>query len=219
MRLGSDVQPAARSGQEPGGNPASVAPSNSHAGGQDTCDDRLLVDRVRAGDVGAYDLLVARYADRIHAMLRNLVGGDADAAAELTQEAFVRAFSRLDQFAGGSSFYTWLWRLARNRALDLLARRRPRSADLQEGAWAADAPAPGDRMAGEELRAAVRAALGRLPAEQREILLLREFDGLDYQQIAEALDVPEGTVKSRLNRARAALRAALEGRIVAEDIA
>lgn len=195
------------------GNVPSGAPSKGHA------DDHALVERVRRGDGSAYGELVDRYGGRLHAMLLHLAGGDGDLAAELTQEAFVRAYANLAQFAGASSFYTWLWRLGRNRALDLLARKRPRAHDLEPlGAVAADA-GPGAALEGEEQRAAVRCAIASLPVDQREVLLLREFDGLDYEQIAAALDVPEGTVKSRLNRARAALRERLAGVIAPEDVA
>lgn len=194
------------------GNAGAHLPSKEHG------DDRVLVERVRAGDGAAYAELVDRYGGRLHAMLLHLAGGDHDLAAEFTQEAFVRAYANLDQFAGASSFYTWIWRLARNRALDLLERKRARNVDLESlGAIAADA-GPGAALEGSEQRDAVRRALDDLPADQREILLLREFDGLDYVDIATALDLPEGTVKSRLNRARAALRERLCGVIAPEDV-
>jgi len=193
-------------------NAGAALPSKGHG------DDRVLVDQVRAGDGAAYAQLVDRYGGRLHAMLLHLAGGDHDLAAELTQEAFVRAYANLDQFAGASSFYTWIWRLARNRALDLLARKRPLNVELEPlGATASDA-APSAALEGCEQRDAVRRALEALPADQREVLLLREFDGLDYGEIAAALAVPEGTVKSRLNRARAALRERLSGVIAAEDV-
>jgi len=194
------------------GNPGAFTPSKGHA------EDLALVARVRAGDGDAYAELVDRYGGRLHAMLLHLADGDHDLAAEFTQEAFVRAYANLAQFAGASSFYTWIWRLARNRALDLLARKRPRNVDLEPlGAVASDA-APGTALADAELHAAVRAALATLPADQREVLLLREYEGLDYSEIATVLAVPEGTVKSRINRARAALRERLAGRITAEDV-
>jgi RNA polymerase sigma-70 factor (ECF subfamily) len=202
-----------------------LAPSLGNPGGpgaskatEATIDDRLLAARARSGDREAFARLVALYTDRLHAMLLNLVNGDRDLAAELTQEAFVRAFDRLDQFAGGSSFYTWLYRLARNRALDVLARKRPVAAGDEALERAASAPSPADAVANEDLRARVREALATLPPDVREILLMREFDGLDYEAIAEALEVPVGTVKSRLSRARAELRSRLEGSVRAEDV-
>jgi RNA polymerase sigma-70 factor (ECF subfamily) len=177
-----------------------------------------------AGDAAAYAGLVDRYGGRLHAMLLHLAQGDHELAAEFTQEAFVRAWERLGQFAGASSFYTWIYRLARNRALDLLDRRRPERFAAEVGGEAGDGgavaatAAPGERMVREEQRAAVQAALATLPAASREILLLRDFEDLDYAAIAEMLEVPVGTVKSRISRARGELRAALAGRIGAEDL-
>lgn len=179
-------------------------------------DDRAVVERVRAGDGEAYAELVDRYGDRIYSMLLHLAGGDAEQAAEFVQEAFVRAYERLDRFDGKSSFYTWLYRLARNRAIDLLAKKRPTAFErptLEAAAEAGGRPGSGPQRALErsELQQQVHDALGRLPAEQREIILLRDFDGHDYAAISELLEVAVGTVKSRLNRARAALRAELGG--------
>jgi RNA polymerase sigma factor (sigma-70 family) len=195
------------------GNPAPSGPSNQHG------DDHAVVARLRQGDGAAFALLMDRHGARLHAMLLHLAHGDHDLAAEFTQEAFVRAFTNLDQFAGASSFYTWLYRLARNRALDLLARKKPLARDPATLGGEAASDVPGADLASAELRGEVRRALGELPLEQREILLLREFDGLDYAEIASALGIAEGTVKSRLNRARAALRDRLAGRVSAEDLA
>lgn len=197
------------------GNSGPVGSSNAQAAG----DDFAVIQRVRAGDASAFDVIVQRHGDRLHAMLYQLANHDADLAAELTQEAFVHAFAKLDRFAGASSFYTWLYRLARNRALDLLQRKKPRNIEQDHLSRADGAPSPHDRVAANDLRDQVRRGLAKLPPDQRELLLLREFEGLDYQRIAELMDVPEGTIKSRLSRARAALREALEGRVSAEDIA
>jgi len=196
------------------GNSAASAPSNLHA----ASDDRVLVERLRTGDHSACTELVDRYAGRLHAMLLHLTGGDADQAAEFTQEAFARAWEHLDQFAGTSSFYTWLYRCARNRAIDILARKRPQATDLATLHHSAPAQSPGDALDRREMAVAVRQAMSTLDPEHREVLLLREFDGLDYQQIADALGIAEGTVKSRLNRARSALRERLAHRYAAEDL-
>lgn len=196
------------------GNPAPLAPSNPHA----APDDRLLVERLRAGDHGACAELVDRYAGRLHAMLLQLANGDADLAAEFTQEAFARAWANLDQFAGTSSFYTWIWRCARNRAIDLLARKRPQATDLAMLQHPAHNGSPSAALEQAETATAVRAALATLDPEHREVLLLREYDGLDYAQIADALGIAEGTVKSRISRARAALRECLADRFGAEDV-
>ncbi len=211
-----------------------AAPSKVHA----APDDHDLVVRLRAGEPAAAHELVDRYAPRLHAMLVQLCAGDHDQAAEFTQEAFARAWERLDQFAGGSSFYTWLYRLARNRAIDLLARKRPVARDFSQAAactnstrhaathssnsaastYVSREPTPSQATARAELVAAVRRALAELDAEAREIILLRDFDALDYDTIAHALGIALGTVKSRLSRARGALRDILAGRIVPEDL-
>lgn len=179
-------------------------------------DDRLVIERIRAGEIEAYAELVDRYGDRIYSMLLHLAGGDGEQAAEFVQEAFVRAYERLDRFDGSSTFYTWLYRLARNRAIDLLAKKRPAAFErgtLEAAADGAVRPGSGPQRALErdELQQRVHAALDRLPVEQREIILLRDFDGHDYAAIAELLEVAVGTVKSRLNRARSALRELLGG--------
>jgi RNA polymerase sigma-70 factor, ECF subfamily len=181
-------------------------------------DDRELVARLRAGDNAAATELVDRYAPRLHAMLLHLCQGDAEQAGEFTQEAFARAWERLDRFAGESSFFTWLYRLARNRAIDLLARKRPQAMATDDQRHASSEPTPSRAMAQAELVSAVRHALTQISPEAREIILLRDFEGLDYDAIAEALGIAEGTVKSRLSRARASLRDALAGRITAEDL-
>jgi len=195
-----------------------AAPSKAHA----LPDDRLVVARLRAGDPAAAQDLVERYAPRLHAMLVHLCQGDHDQAAEFTQEAFARAWERLNQFAGDSSFYTWLYRLARNRAIDLLARKRPLARDLAQHAAfnnaASSEATPSQATARAELVAAVRDALAQLDVEAREIILLRDFDQLDYEAIAQTLGIALGTVKSRLSRARGALRDTLAGRIVPEDL-
>ena len=179
-------------------------------------DDRFLAMRARAGDREAYSQLVALYSDRLHAMLLHLANHDRDLAAELTQEAFVRAYERLEQFSGQSSFYTWLYRVARNRAIDLFARKHTAAYTGQEPA--SQATSPLDALGNDELRERVQQALQGMPLASRELLVMREFDGWDYDRIAEALEVPLGTVKSRLARARMELRSRLCGTIQAEDL-
>ncbi len=183
-------------------------------------DDRDLAARARDGDAAAYTELVDRYGGRLDAMLVHLCAGDRDLAAEFTQEAFVRAFERLDQFQGGSSFYTWLYRLARNRAIDLLAKRRPTAMDDEHlGAIPdADGATPFDRLAADDRQRLVRDGLARCSPEHREILLLREYEDLDYDRIADLLGIALGTVKSRLNRARNELRDRLLERCRPDDL-
>lgn len=192
------------------GNCDASAPSNHH--GDTVLDqDARIVAAVRSGEHDAFADLVDRHGDRLYASLYHLANRDPDVAAELTQEAFIRAFERLDRFAGHSTFFTWLYRLARNRALDLLTRRRPQALDDSILAnTAVDERRPDAGLEQHETTAQVQAALARLEPWQREIILLRDFDDLGYPAIAAALEIAEGTVKSRLNRARQALRQALE---------
>lgn len=207
------------------GNAVVAMPSNRHEANATAPDerlpddDRILVDRVRHGDALAYEHLVELYSRRLYHSLLHLVGGDIDLAQEFTQEAFVRAYERLDRFSGSSSFYTWLYRLAHNRAIDCLAKRRPEARDdslldAQTGATAS----PDRDLAREETCRLVQDGLQRLAADQRQILLLRDFEGLDYAAIADLLEVPEGTVKSRINRARRALRELLEPVLSGADL-
>ncbi len=179
-------------------------------------DDGPLIARARAGDSEAFTGLVDRHGGRLYAMLLRLSGNDPALAEDLLQEAFIRAWERLDQFDGRSAFGTWLYRLARNRALDLLDRRRP--GRLPDGHDAAAAtPGPADAAATTDLNAAVQRALNTLPAATRELLLLREFQGLDQDALATLLGIPVGTVKSRLHRARAELKTALSSILGTDD--
>ena len=188
-------------------NQSATDSSNNH-------EDYALVQLVRSGNHAAYQQLCQRYSERIYHMLLHLVNGDMELAQEFTQEAFVRAFERLDQYAGRSSFYTWLYRLARNRALDLLAKKKPQAiADEQLQRQATPAASAHNQVEQGELQALVQMALGELAPEQRELILLRDFDNWDYDQLAEHFACPLGTIKSRLNRARRALRAVLAPRL------
>ncbi len=182
-------------------------PSNQYAVDAQMAIEAQLVADAQHGNRDAFAALVDLHGDRLYGFMVQMAGGDHELAGELSQEALVRAWEKLRLFNGGSRFYTWLYRLARNRALDIMAKRRPRPMDTE----LLEATAPPqidrlDRLEREELRRAVRAGLARLEPEQREIILMRDFEGLDYERIAELLEVAIGTVKSRLNRARSALR-------------
>ncbi|MFW5860196.1 MAG: RNA polymerase sigma factor [Planctomycetota bacterium] len=204
------------------GNRTDAAASKGHepdATTDRTDDDHVLVAAVRDGDGNAFAVLVDRHGARLHASLLHLAAGDADTAAELTQEAFVRAFERLDRFAGRSSFYTWLYRLARNRAIDVLARKRPVATENERlDATPRAAASPAATLERTETRQLVRTALERLPYDQRELLIMRDFEGCDYPGIAERLEVAVGTVKSRLHRARRALRDLIASQLSGDDL-
>jgi RNA polymerase sigma-70 factor (ECF subfamily) len=183
-------------------------------------DDHSLVEACRAGRTEAFSLLVQRYQGRLYPTIARLVGS-ADDAEDILQDAFVRAFEKLDQFQGESSFYTWIYRIAVNLALSghrrrrvrsllRLGGRRPSGGDSHPADESAesDPSAPLERAERERI---VRAALDRLGPEHRAVVLLKDFDGRRYEEISAILDIPVGTVRSRLHRARCELRDRLRG--------
>ena len=173
--------------------------------------EKELVDRARGGDEDAFAALVERNQGRIYALTLRMTGNPED-AAELCQEAFLNAWRGLPRFQGESAFSTWLYRLASNAAIDYLRRQRKQRGELslddeELGLDAVDAgPGPQDAAEGEEVRSAVAAGLGALSEGHRQVLVLRELQGLSYEEIAAVLAVDLGTVKSRISRARSALR-------------
>lgn len=177
-------------------------------------EDARLVELAQAGKADAFGQLVTKYQDRLYTVIARVTGSPDD-ARELTQDALVRAFVKLDTFAGASTFYTWLYRIGVNLALSHRRRRRPGAsldaARDQVGWEPADAQAgPAEQLEADERARQVRAALDQLSPEHRTILVLREIDGCDYEQMAEILGLALGTVRSRLHRARLELRARLE---------
>lgn len=169
-------------------------------------DDQQCVMRARQGEGRAFSELVARYQDRVYRFLLRLTRSRDD-AMDLTQDTFMRAYQSLDRWQPDALFRTWLFRIARNAAVDRFRRDKVvEFVDLDE-----DVDVP-DHAAGPEavLETAQRfrileEALERLPAEYREIILLREIEGMSYDELAQVLGLQAGTVKSRLSRARAAL--------------
>jgi RNA polymerase sigma-70 factor (ECF subfamily) len=182
-------------------------------------DDREAVERARRGDPEAFRMLVERYQTRAYRLALRVLH-DEERARDAVQDAFLKAYVNLERFEGRSSFYTWLYRLVMNLCLD--ARRRHQSSRVVETSEPVDldrlgAPAgrPADAMTFREheqgpeaaldrgrLRAALARAIDELPEAARETLILREVEGLSYAEIAEALDIPKGTVMSRLHYAR-----------------
>jgi RNA polymerase sigma-70 factor (ECF subfamily) len=182
-------------------------------------DDRLI-DRTLAGQSAAYGDLVGRYQDRLRASLLRLTGS-AEEAEDVAQEAFVQAYLKLTSFQRSSRFYTWVYRIAFNLAVSKSRKRRPRlslSAVEESGGIdpVCDAPSPGEPLLAGERSALLHAAIAELEEEHRQVIVLREFDGLDYQQIADLIGAPIGTVRSRLFRARAQLRQRLAA-VLGED--
>ena len=175
--------------------------------------DQKLVQRAQRGDLRAFDLLVLKYQGRISALVSRYIS-DSGEVEDVTQEAFIKAYRALERFRGDSAFYTWLYRIAANAAKNhLVAKgRRPRSDASIEDAEAfdefglsSDSGSPEAIAMGDELVSVVEAAMQALPEELRAALTLRELEGLSYDDIAEVLGCPVGTVRSRIFRAREAI--------------
>ncbi|MCI0492693.1 MAG: sigma-70 family RNA polymerase sigma factor [Planctomycetes bacterium] len=173
-------------------------------------DEASLIDATLAGDTAAFGTLVTRHQDRLYNSLLRVLGSSED-ARDMVQEAFVQAFLKLESFRGSSAFYTWLYRIAFNLAMSHTRRRRPTqsldTAKSRFGCEPADGqPTPEANLAQRETVHMVHAAMERLSAEYRQILVLREIEECRYEQIADILELPIGTVRSRLFRARLELR-------------
>lgn len=168
--------------------------------------DREVAARAQQGDHAAYAQLVRQHQNRIFRHLLNLTGSREE-ALELSQEVFLKAWEALPAWRPEAQFHTWLYRIASNLAYDLLRRRRIVSYEplAEDYDVPADEAGPEARLEARQGMAALDAALARLPPDQREIVLLREVEGLSYDELAAALGIDEGTVKSRLARGRAAL--------------
>jgi len=192
--------------------------------------DKELVKRVQKGDQAAFDLLFARYQSKIINLISRYVR-DSEEVRDVAQEAFIKAYRALPRFRGDSAFYTWLYRIAINTAKNhLLSRsRRPPSTDVDvdDADYRDDADMlrtgedPEGALSRDELQAAIEQALVDLPEDLRSALTLREFDGLSYEQIAQIMECPVGTVRSRIFRAREfvdqRMRPVMEGRQESSD--
>ena len=182
---------------------------------QSDAGDMELVAQARKGDREAFSELVRRYYERVYGTIYSLVG-DRDDADDLAQEAFLKAYRSLSNFRGQSQFYTWVYRIGVNCCLDWMkSRNRRKDVSLEREPWGLDGvfrhPQASDTgVLRKELQAILEQAMETLPVEYRATLVLREIDGLAYDEIAYALGCSVGTVKSRLFRSRAQLREALE---------
>ncbi|MCY0388553.1 RNA polymerase sigma factor RpoE [Robbsia sp. Bb-Pol-6] len=177
--------------------------------------DQLLVERVQRGDKAAFELLVAKYQRKIVRLISRLVRDPAE-VEDVAQEAFIKAYRAIPQFRGESAFYTWLYRIAINSAKNYLAsqgRRAPTSteADAEEaetfgdGELLRDINTPESVLMSKQIAQTVNAAMAGLPEELRMAISLREIEGLSYEEIAEMMNCPIGTVRSRIFRAREAI--------------
>ena len=177
-------------------------------------DDKQLVQQAAAGDTAAFETLVERYQQQVYHLTLRMVGNDAD-AQDLAQEAFVRAWRGLGSFQFTSQFSTWLYRLTSNICIDFLRAQKRRKVvsltmlrDDEDSQWDLpdSDPLPEQQMIAAEEREALSRAFASLDPEFRQILTLRIVNGCSYQQISQILGVAEGTVKSRISRAREQLR-------------
>ncbi len=186
--------------------------------------DLELVAASRSGGAEAFRTLVERYQDRIFNTVFRLAGNEED-ARDIAQETFLRVFENLARFRGDSAFYTWIFRIAVNQALTH-RRQTARLRTVQAGDDPLEAPlsgtqaarlqtaAPEEEMQRRETEAQIADALAYLDADHRAAVVLRDIEGLDYREIAAVLDVPPGTVKSRIHRARLLLRQRLKDVLV-----
>ena len=176
--------------------------------------DQQLVERVRKGDKRAFDLLVIKYQHKILGLVGSYVH-DFQEVQDVTQEAFIKAFRAMGQFRGDSAFYTWLYRIAINTAKNHLVSkgRRPPDTDVDvydaesyEGSFPLkDLETPENNLQKSQVEDAIFGVIKTLPDELRTAVTLREFEGLSYEEIAQVMDCPVGTVRSRIFRAREAI--------------
>ena len=181
--------------------------------------DQELVIRVQQGDNKAFDLLVLKYQLRLSKLVSRFLRNQSD-VPDVVQESFIKAYRALPNFRGESAFYTWLYRIAINTAKNHLvsqSRKNPaNSIDVQDaedyGAseWLKEYASPEREALASELEATIHRAMGELPSDLREAITLREIEGLSYEDIAEVMDCPIGTVRSRIFRAREAIDSKLE---------
>lgn len=184
----------------------------------DTEPDALLVERTKRGDVRAFEMLVVKYQRRIERLISRMVR-DVDLVEDIAQETFIRAYRALPQFRGDSAFYTWLYRIAVNTAKkSLLELKRdplvtqgavvsPEDGDETSRAESVltDGETPESLLASKEIGATVNAAIDALSEDLRQAIVLREIEGLSYEEIATVMSCPIGTVRSRIFRAREAI--------------
>lgn len=184
-------------------------------------DDAQLIDEALAGNSAAFGRLVTRYQDRLYNTLIHVVG-NADEAYDVAQDAFVQAFVKLSTFHREAAFYTWLYRIAFNVAISRRRRHKPTSSIEQVRELSGCEPlshddGPHDRLDRQERVDQVRRAMAGLSEEFRTVLVLREMDGCCYETIADILELPVGTVRSRLHRARLELKEQLK-EVFQEDL-
>ena len=175
-----------------------------------TFDEKTAVHKAQKGDQAAFAWLVESYQGPVYRLALRMGLSPAD-AEEAAQNAFLAAWRGLPSFRGEAKFSTWLYRLASNAAVDVLRREKKyeNQSDIEDLQRPDAAPSPQEQVERQDTQQAVRAAMAALPVEFRQVLVLRYLQEMSYQEIAQALALPEGTVKSRINRAKGQLKALL----------
>ncbi|MGK3999852.1 sigma-70 family RNA polymerase sigma factor [Sorangium sp. So ce1024] len=200
-------------------NSASARASNREARRREAEEDRELIERAQQGDQAAFRSLVERHQRRAFAIAMGLVRDEND-ARELVQDAFLRVYKGLGSFQGGSSFFTWLYRIVTNLAIDLMRKPGRRDLELQENQTSEeqtdfplvariDGADPLNVVRRREIAGRIQAALDALPPYHRGVILMREVEGMSYEEMAQAMGVSKGTIMSRLFHARQKLQRAL----------
>jgi RNA polymerase sigma-70 factor (ECF subfamily) len=203
-----------------------VKTSGVHGGVSEASVDQLLVERVQKGDKRAFDMLIMKYQHRIVSLVSRYVADTAE-AQDVAQEAFIKAFRAIGRFRGDSAFYTWLYRIAINTAKNWIVakNRRPPTSDIDAAdaeqydisSRLKDAGTPENELLREEIERTVFETISALPEDLRTAIMLREMDGMSYEEIATTMECPIGTVRSRIFRAREAidekLKPLLDGQI------
>jgi RNA polymerase sigma-70 factor, ECF subfamily len=215
--LASDAVAIPRDRNVTGVNRGEAPASNRLERENESEQDKRLILRAQAGDTGAFRLLVERHQRRVFAIALGLVRDEQD-AREIAQEAFLRVHKGLPEFHGGSSFFTWLYRIVTNLSIDLMRKPSRREAELHFALEADDGESPVlpasdadpyDVVRRGQLSLRIQAALEQLPPYHRGVILMREVEGLSYEEMAEAMQVSKGTIMSRLFHARKKLQRAL----------
>jgi RNA polymerase sigma-70 factor (ECF subfamily) len=195
-----------------------MAYPNVWSSGDELESDVYLVERALDGDIAGFEKLVTRYQNKIMGYVGRMTNGDREEAEDITQEAFIKAYRNLDSFRGQASFSTWLYKIATNLCIDRARtkKRRPQQAysldepfdkeDESGGREIADSRfEPSKGVERDELRSLVRETVAEMPEKQRQVLIMCDLQGMSYEEISANLDIPLGTVKSRIFHARADL--------------
>jgi RNA polymerase sigma-70 factor (ECF subfamily) len=177
-------------------------------------DEAFLIEQFKGGDRTAFGRIVQTYQDRIYNLCRYLLRNKQD-AEDVAQDVFIKAFRRLNDFRPESSLYTWLYRIGVNTCLDHKRKLRPEpfTNGFQGEDQPSEEPSPERRYQSKEIGRAIRSALDQLSKISRTVIVLKEIEGLSYEEIAEVLNISAGTVKSRISRSREELRRILGGKV------